>query len=213
MTQTRLLLLIAVLLIAATGCKKSEPEAPVAAKPAALQAPAPAAPAPEPAKPPQQEVPADWPDMSKIPKHKGVLGMKEGYSQFELRDSLPICLFSSYEERDKAKILDRVTKQTFKPGGMVLVGVFPRGCLNQECDDRPTLQCWVDKEGEDTWVVSTRFASFRKDEGTCTKDCMETDASCEIAEVKAGKYKIRHGDKTYDFKMPSTLGNPCLNAP
>jgi hypothetical protein len=137
-------------------------------------------------------------------------GLRQGWSNRSLRDTLPICVFSSIAEREKAQLIQKVTKQTLAANSKVVFGVFGPGCLNETCDARPTLQCWVERDGA-VLNVHTLFFSFHKDDSTCTSECMEVDSSCETPELPAGKYTVRHGDKSYQLQIPRVLREPCLN--
>ena len=83
-------------------------------------------------------------------------------------------------------------------------------CLNDACDERPNLQCWVERDGAQGLLVRSRFSSLHKDGASCTQDCLELDTACETEELPAGKYSVRYGDKTYKLVIPSTLRDPCL---
>lgn len=134
-----------------------------------------------------------------------------GWSKLSLQDTLPICAFSSNAERNSALLIQQVKKQTFTADSTVVFGAYGPGCLNKECDARPNLQCWLELEG-DTIHVHTKYFSFHKDGSSCTKDCLEVDASCETPVLKAGKYTIKHGDKTYGLQIPSVVKKPCFTS-
>ncbi len=187
---------------AAISCHESQPAPePASAAPALEQPPSAATPA-APAKPLDVgtafgEVPPPFP--------------KPGWSSRRLRDSLPLCVFSDQEERNKAQFIKDVHKQVLRANAKVLFGVFGPNCLNEACDALPMLQCWVEQEGN-TLTVSSRFFSFHNDDGsTCDKDCLEVDASCETPVLKPGKYTVRHGNNTYKLQLPSTLNDPCFS--
>lgn len=197
-------------LLAIGGCNKSaeEPSAAIEAQPAALQqaAPAPASPAaPEPAPTPPQA-----PQQSQVIKRRGP---DPGFSLLSLKDELPICLFSDLEAREKAPYLKDVKPQKLSANSPITFGVYGPGCLNEACDDRPTLQCWVELPGDNTIVVHSRFSSFHKEGSECTEDCMDLDTACwSLAPLKAGTYTVKHGDKTYKVKLPSNVKDPCFGA-
>jgi hypothetical protein len=128
-----------------------------------------------------------------------------------MRDTLPFCAFSSRAEREKAPLIERVKKQRLKANAPVVFGVFGPGCLNAACDERPTLQCWTEREGNDL-IVHTRYSSLHKDGASCTEDCLELDVSCETPALEPGTYTVRHGDETRQLQIPSVLRAPCLFA-
>jgi nucleoid-associated protein YgaU len=169
--------------------KPAEPSAPVE----------PAPPAAAPVAPPSPYEPPEFP--------------KEGWSKLSMRETLPFCLFSGIPEREAALHIEQVKKQTLKADQPVVFGVFGPWCINKECDALPMIECWVDKEGEDTLVLHTHFFSFHKDgSAPCTKDCLAIDTMCSSPDLKPGKYTIKHGDKTYPLQIPSVVKKPCLNA-
>ena len=128
-----------------------------------------------------------------------------------MRETLPFCLFGDMREREAALHIEQVKKQTLKANQPVVFGVFGPWCLNKECDDLPMLECWVDKEGDDTLVLHSHFFSYHKDGAKCGKDCLAIDAMCSSPDLAPGKYTIKHGDKTYPLQIPSSLKQPCLN--
>jgi hypothetical protein len=133
-----------------------------------------------------------------------------GWSKLELHDSVPLCVFSDYKERDKALFIAQVTKQTLRANATLTFGVFPQGCLNNACDDKTMLQCWIERDG-DTLIAHSRFASFHKDGSTCTKDCLEVDAACETPALAPGEYTLRYGAKRFKLQIPSVVRSPCFS--
>jgi hypothetical protein len=201
------------LLLATAGlgaCRKAELPEPAPAtestKPAALEKaepPPPAAPA----------VPAPDAATSASSDEVGPDGLRPGWTKVLRRDSAPVCVFASALEREKNQVLAKVKKQTLKANTKLTFGVFPPWCLNEACDENAYLQCWVDREDDNTLVMNTRFASYRKDGADCTDGCMEIDAACETPELPPGKYTVRHGDKTYKLRIPGVLLDPCFGRP
>jgi hypothetical protein len=184
------------------ACNRIPEPAPAEPQQAALQQPAAPAPAqPEPAAQPEQ------PDTFKQ------RGMQPGFSQLSLKDTLPLCVFPNMEERIKAPFLKDVKPQKLTANSKLTFGVFGPGCLNEACDDRPTLQCWTEQEEPNTIVVKTRFSSFHKDGAECTENCLDLDTACDSqTELKPGKYTVRHGDKTYKLQVPGVVRDPCFGA-
>jgi hypothetical protein len=187
----------------ASACNRIPEPVPAEQQKAALQEPAPLAqPEPTPAPAPPAE-----------PETIKRRGPEPGFSQLSLKDTLPICVFPNMTERVKAPFLKDVKPQKLAANSKVTFGVFGPGCLNEACDDRPTLQCWTEQKGADTIVVMTRFSSFHKDGAECTENCLDLDTACDSQiELKPGKYTVQHGDKTYKLQVPSTVRDPCFGA-
>lgn len=190
------LLLWSVSLLAACN-RIPEPEPAAAPQREALQQP-PAAPPAEPAAEPEPPRPR---------------GLKPGYSQLSLKDTLPICVFPNMAERVKAPYLKDVKPQKLSANSKLTFGVFGPGCLNEACDELPTLQCWTEQEGPNTIVVHSRFSSFHKDGAECSEDCLDLDTACETeTELKPGRYTVRHGDSAFKVQIPSLVRDPCFGA-
>jgi hypothetical protein len=185
-------------LTAAVSCNRIPEPEPVPAPPAALkEAPAkPAEPAPEPAKP-------------KGPSSDFIGYPKEGWTKLKLQDTLPLCVFENAVERENAKFIDQVKKQKLKANQSVVFGAFGPYCINPECDDLPTLQCLVDRDGS-TLKVQARYIGYHKDGTQCSDGCREVLAGCETPSLEPGKYTVQYGENTYSLKIPSTLNAPCF---
>ncbi|HKP55523.1 MAG TPA: hypothetical protein VJV78_02315 [Polyangiales bacterium] len=198
------------LALAASCNKVPELEAkPAQPAPAALKQDKPAEPSPAPA-----AEPAPPPAAPAAPPTEAPPYPKEGWEKLSLRETLPFCLFSEIREREAAMTIEKVKKQSLKADQPVVFGVFGPWCVNKECDDLPMLECWVDKEGEDTLVLHTHYFSWhKKDSAPCKKDCLPIDAMCSSPDLKAGRYTIKHGDKTYPLHIPSVLKDPCMSRP
>ena len=187
------------------GCGKSgseprlEKQAPSSENTAATEKSAsptapPAKSAPEQAKEPSDEAP-------KPP---------EGWSAQLITDEVPLCIFSDYVERNKAEQITQVKKQKLKAGSGVVFGAFAPRCMHRECDDDPTLQAWLDEEGENTFVVHSRFHALHKDGTTCTKNCERVIAGVQTRDLEPGTYTVKYGTLTRQFTVPSVLKSPCL---
>lgn len=191
------------------ACTKRAELEPMAAQPAQPQATA----QPEPVKSGstgRQFTPAfPPPPGAQVPIDDAPMRPREGWSKLTLEDTMPLCIFANHVARDNAQLIELVKPQKLEANVHLVFGVFGPWCLNKDCDEYPTLQCWMDSEG-DTLTLHTRFYSFHKDTSKCTMDCLEIDASCETPLLAPGKYKIRHGKKTYTLRIPSTMQSPCL---
>jgi hypothetical protein len=188
--------LLVLCVASAGGCGKlAEPEPKPAAAVALTQA------SPDPAFDPQAPMPAE-----ERPEF-----MRQGFRELSIRDELPLCVFSSVEERAKAGVVDDVKpKLRLRANEKLVFGVFPPWCLNEACDARANLQCYLEARGN-TIIVSSRFFSFHKEGASCSGDCLEVDSSCQTTALSPGKYEVRHGDKTYKLQIPGTLRDACLN--
>jgi hypothetical protein len=192
-------LTLSITLSAALSCTRKipEPEA-VPAQPAAITQ----------AKPPEPSPAPEAPE-PKVPSSDFVGYPKEGWSKLKLQDTLPLCVFENAIEREQAKFVDQAKKQELKANHSVVFGAFGPYCINPDCDDLPTLQCLVDREGS-TLKVQARYIGYHKDGSTCTDGCREVVAGCETPSLEPGKYTIQYGDNTYALTIPSTLRSPCF---
>jgi hypothetical protein len=191
----------------ACGCRKEPTNAPANAAPLSKEEPAAA-----PEKPSALVAPTPIAATPITPAYNAAppIDPEPGWSKLELQDSVPLCVFSDYKERDKALFIEQVKKQTLRANATLTFGVFANGCLNKACDDKSMLQCWIEREG-DTLIAHSRFASFHKDGSACTKDCLEVDAACETPALAPGKYTVRYGDKSFKLQIPSVVRSPCFN--
>jgi hypothetical protein len=185
------------------GCGgSSSPQEPVAPAPAPLaqaNAPAPVAPTPA-AEPTSAEPSGESPDS--LPK--------PGWSNVTIDQEVPICVFPSYAAHFEAKFLKDVKKQTLRADNTLVIGAFGPWCVNEGCDDIPSLQCFAERSGN-TINVRTHYWGLRKDNSSCKGVvCRPVSAGCETPKLEAGTYTIVHGDKSYKLKIPSTLRSPCF---
>ena len=181
------------------GGSSSQPE-PVAPAPAPLTQPAPAPVVPAaPAEPTSAEPAAESGDL-----------IKPGWSKIAVDQEVPICVFPSYAAHFEAKFLKDVKKQSLRADNTLVVGAFGPWCVNEGCDDVPSLQCFAERSGN-TINVRTHYWGLRKDASSCEgKVCRPVSAGCETPKLEAGTYTIVHGDKSYKLKIPSTLRSPCF---
>ncbi|MET0386999.1 MAG: hypothetical protein ABW321_13620 [Polyangiales bacterium] len=198
---------LAVLVVGgAWSCKgaSSEPEAPAAA-PAELSQGTPPAAEPTPA------VDQNLPFPTK-PSPDAVGYPKAGWTKIISQDEVPLCVFSSYTEHEKAKLIEQVSPQKLVAKEPAFVGAYAPGCVNEQCDDLPSLQCWVDRgEDEHTLVVHSKYVRYHKDGSTCGDNCRTVTAACPTPALAAGKYTIKHGSQTFSLKIPSQLKDPCFH--
>jgi hypothetical protein len=165
----------------------------------------------EPAVPPREPAPAAEAGTSAPPVGVDGEPRKPGWSDVVLEDRVPVCIFASHIEREKAKFIKHVTRQKLKPKARVVFGAFgPWECINEACDGAPSLQCSVDLEGQDL-VVHTKYWATHKDDSHCTENCREVVAGCETPYLEAGTYTVKYAGKTYPLRIPSTPKVPCLD--
>jgi hypothetical protein len=135
---------------------------------------------------------------------------REGWTFVETKDDVPLCVFASHFERSKAEHPQRAKKQKLAADSEIVFGAFGPGCMNEACDARPTLQCWVDHEGDSTLVVHARFFAEHKIDGKCAENCQPVLAGCPVGPLKAGKYTVKYGDRSFPLKIPSVVAKPCF---
>lgn len=192
------------LLACSTGSPSPAPAETVQAAEKPLAATRAAEPIPEPAAPDASTLAsadARAEEPSKLPNWPGVTR----------DDEVPLCIFSSYEEREKASFIGQVRKQALKAGTNLVFGAFAPHCMSEACEARPTLQCWVDLVGNEI-TVHSRFYTEHKPGAECTTNCLPVVAGCMTQEeLKPGTYTVRHGARTVQVKIPSVLREPCLS--
>jgi len=191
------------LLSASVSCSRKIPEPAAApAPPAALTADKPAEPQPAPEPEPQPE--------KKGPSEDFIGYPKEGWTKLKLNEQTPLCVFANELERYDAKFIEQVKKKPdLKAGKPVTFGSYGPHCINKACDDLPSLQCVVKRDGN-TLNVIARYIAYHKDGATCTEDCAEVTAGCNTPELEAGKYTVQYGDQQYTLKIPSKPSEPCF---
>lgn len=135
---------------------------------------------------------------------------REGWTFVETKDDVPLCVFAGHFERSKAEHPQNAKKQKLAAGTEIVFGVFGPGCMNEACDARPTLQCWVDREGDSTLVVHAKFFAEHKTDGKCTENCQPVLAGCPVGPLKAGKYTVKYGERSFPLKIPSVVAKPCF---
>jgi hypothetical protein len=191
-------------LSASVGCNRKIPEPQtVPAEPAPLTQNAaeqkPAEPEAAPTPPPEKKGPSE--DFIGYPK--------EGWTKLKLNEETPLCVFANELERFNAKFVEQAKKQDLKAGKSVTFGTYGPYCINKECDDLPSLQCLVSRDGN-TLNVRARYIGYHKDGASCSENCAEVTAGCETPVLEAGKYTVQYGDKQYTLKIPSKLSSACF---
>ena len=78
-------------------------------------------------------------------------------------DQVPLCVFESFVAREQATFLHEVKKQTLRADSSVVFGAFGPWCINEACDDRPSLQCRADLE--EKTIVSCAHVLLRRPQG------------------------------------------------
>jgi len=192
--------IVVVAACALCGCKSESPEP--AAEPAAQAVVAAPAPSSDVRAQPQPVEPAP-----KVDSYTRVV--KPGWSTITLHDKVPFCLFESFLKHYEAPNMKAVKKPKLRAKAKLVFGAFAPACVSDACDERPTLECSVDREGS-TLTVHTRYIVDHKDGTTCTDQCKTVTAGCETPELESGTYQIIHGEKTFKLRVPSVLRDPCF---
>ena len=203
--QLRRLTLFCLLIASAIGCGRGCGCASQDAEPGDVPAPAaltPATTAPPPA-------PAEPVDAAALPDNQPFTP-KPGWSKVVVDDQVPICVFTGFAAQFEAKFLKDAKKQVLKAGEPVVIGPYGPWCVHETCDDLPSLQCNVEREGN-TLVVHSHYWGFHKNGAACTTEtCRPVNAGCETPPLEAGKYTIQHGEQSFKLKIPSVLRSPCF---
>jgi len=178
---------------------------------AVAPAPAPlaqtAAPAPV---PPAAPAPGAEPPSAEAAPESADFLAKPGWSKITIDEQVPICVFPSFAVHHEAKFLKDVKKQPLRAHDTLVIGAFGPWCVNEACDDIPSLQCFAERSGN-TITVRTHYWGLRKDGSTCKTDvCRQVTAGCETPKLEAGTYTLQHGQKSYKLKIPSTPRSPCF---
>jgi hypothetical protein len=137
-------------------------------------------------------------------------GLKPGFHEVELRDEVPLCVLADFEAQYNAKFIEQVEKQKLRAGRSIVIAAFAGWCVNEACDDRPSLECQVERQGN-TLIVRSRYWGDRKDGARCENvPCRPVTAGCESPPLEAGVYTIQHGEKNFEVRVPSVLRSPCF---
>lgn len=134
-----------------------------------------------------------------------------GWETVRLVDEIPLCLFSSHDERGNALFLKDVHPQRIGAGAKVVFGTFAPGCVAEECDAIPTETCWVDNETPQTLVVHSLLSLRHKRSSACSSDCRPIVAGCESPSALApGKYTVKYGSRHFTLHVPGIVPSPCV---
>ncbi|HET8937090.1 MAG TPA: hypothetical protein VFN67_26795 [Polyangiales bacterium] len=180
-------------LIAAVGCKARIPE-PEPVKPSAAAPVVPPAAASTPSSTPEPLEPAQ---------------PKEGWREVTVENTLPLCVFANASERANAKSVEQVQRQVLGADRPVTFGVFGPPCMNPKCDEQKTLQCSVERSGNNL-RLQTRYVGFHNDGATCSDACRQETAGCESPVLEPGEYTLEYGPNQIPLKIPSALNKPCF---
>lgn len=185
---------LALLVCGLLGCGDCDERSESAAAAAELARDAPVV--PQPVKPKPAPAPPKYP--------------RPGFTAVHLDNESPLCVFSDFEQHYNAKQIDQVERQKLRADKSVVIGTFAGWCVNEGCDDRPSMQCSVTLEGNQL-IVKSRYWGDRKDGATCTNvPCRPVNAGCETPPLPAGTYTIVHGERSYELTIPSVLRSPCF---
>jgi hypothetical protein len=152
--------------------------------------------------PPPAEPPADKPS----PEPRGY--PKAGWSKEVVTDGSQLCAFANELDWDKAGAVQDVGAQSLKANEPILFGAYAPHCVNFACDDKPSLQCWLEQDGK-TITVHSRYWAEHKDGATCSDNCLKVKANCKTEPLAPGTYTVKHGERSTKVRIPSTLKKPC----
>jgi hypothetical protein len=159
---------------------------------------------------PQPSAPSDPEALAAAEPEPAEQWPRPGWHAVSVENDVPLCVFASHQARAQADFVEQAEKQKLRAGSSVVFGAFAGYCVNEACDDRPSLQCWVEREGK-TLVVHSRYWGDRKDGAKCENvTCRPIIAGCETPPLEAGEYTVRHGDVRFQLRIPSELREPCF---
>jgi hypothetical protein len=165
---------------------------------------------PKPAEQQAPPVPAEAPPPAPVAAPAVAVRNPSEWDKLKLEDESPLCVFANHTERELAPYLRDVRKQTLRADERLVFGTFPPGCISGACDAVPTHQCWVESETPNTLVVHSRLSFEHKHGSVCTTDCARVIAGCETPVLKAGKYSVKYGQRTFSVRVPSVMRAPCF---
>jgi hypothetical protein len=134
---------------------------------------------------------------------------RPGWSKVSLHDAVPICVFPGYAERELAPFVEQVQPHKLPAKSSVVFGAFAPWCVNEACDDLPSLQCAAELDGK-TITVTTHYWGEHKDGASCTETCRRITAGCQTPELPAGSYSVRYAGSAFELRIPSTPRAPCF---
>lgn len=137
--------------------------------------------------------------------------LKPGYREFMRHDDAQLCVFSSFLEHDTSRDLPAAKRQKLAAGKPVVFGAYPGYCVREGCDDRPSIECSVERDGMQL-TVHSRYWGARKPGSDCGDvDCHWVAAGCQSPPLERGTYTVRHGGTERTLRIPATLRKPCLD--
>lgn len=133
------------------------------------------------------------------------------WTHFSHKDDTPLCAFGDWEAWNEVKFLKDVPKSVrIKADEHITFATYSPECASRDCVDRPTIQCWVDMDGNDI-TVHTRYSGERRgDPSMCQVNCQEVTGSCMTPVLAAGTYQVHYGARTRKIKVPSLLRPACM---
>lgn len=134
---------------------------------------------------------------------------KPGWTRYRFEDALPFCVFKDLYEAGTARFLRDVKKTKLAAGSAVTFGVYPPWCVHPTCDQVPSLQCNVERDGN-TLIIHSQWYGYHKDKSVCTADCYPFAASCSTAPLEAGTYTVKHGKESIELRIPGAVTQPCV---
>ena len=189
---SRVVRLLSVLVLAATGACTRAPEPRMKAEPSATQAEL------DSAAPVSDVAAAD------------AVANANAWREFARKDDVPVCLFTTWDDWKAAAYLHQVAPNvTLRANHAMNFGVFAPGCSSAACVRDQTLQCWVDVAHK-VITLHTRYSGFEKPGRVCTSDCISAAAQCNTPLLAKGTYEVVHGAEKWTVRVPSVRKDPCL---
>lgn len=136
-----------------------------------------------------------------------------GWTRFKRSDATPLCLFTSYEQWWHTQFLKDVKKSIpLREGRELFFGAYAPGCASLECIREPSIQCWLEVEGQ-TITVHTLYSGHQRDPTACGEKCESVTAECRTGPLAAGTYTLRYGAMTQTLRVPSVVRPTCIAPP
>lgn len=145
-----------------------------------------------------------------VPRVEQSYERKPGWGPVSREDELPICVFADAAAQLRATSVEHITKQTLRAKAKLTLGMYPDWCVNEACDQVPSLQCSVERVGA-SLIVHSKYWGDRRLGSSCEEMvCRPVAASCETPELEAGVYRLVYGSNSLELRLPGRLRNPCL---
>jgi hypothetical protein len=101
--------------------------------------------------------------------------------------------------------------QTFEADTPITVTVVLAECLSSSCSSEREGTCDVAVTGDH--IVISGHGSYVDESGpgrSCTDDCINIEATCEVPALDEGTYTVAYGDDEISLEIPSLTGAYCI---